>query len=64
MTQAFIHCFIQRRPDFDPLTAYLRFVDKVALGQVSIRALRFHPVSAIPIFILTFILLLLKGQAG
>jgi branched-subunit amino acid transport protein len=63
MAQAFNYCFPQRRPGFDPLPAYLRFVDKVALGQVYVRALRFSPVSAIPVFILTFTLLLSKGQA-
>jgi hypothetical protein len=65
MSQAFNHCFPQRRPDFDPLPAYLRFVDKVTLGQVSMRALQFPPVSAISVFIfLTFFLFLSKGQAG
>jgi hypothetical protein len=63
MTKVFKHCFPQWRPDFDPLPAYLRFVNKVALGQFSTRALRFPPVSAIPVFILTFILILSKGQA-
>jgi len=36
-------------PGFDPISVNARFVvDKVALGQVFLRALRFSPVSNIP----------------
>ena len=39
----------QRRPGFDPESVHVGFVvDKVALGQVSLRVLRFSPVSFIP----------------
>jgi hypothetical protein len=39
----------QRRPGFDPGSVYVGFVvDKVALGQVFPRVLRFSPVNIIP----------------
>jgi hypothetical protein len=38
-----------RRPGFDPGLVHVRFVvDKVALGQVFLRVLRFSPVNFIP----------------
>jgi hypothetical protein len=38
-----------RRPGFDPVSIYVGFVvDKVALGQVFRRVLRFSPVNFIP----------------
>jgi hypothetical protein len=38
-----------RRPGFDPGSVLVGFVvDKVALGQVSLRVLRFSPVNFIP----------------
>jgi hypothetical protein len=38
-----------RRPGFDPGSVHVGFVvDKVALGQVFLRVLRFLPVSFIP----------------
>jgi hypothetical protein len=61
-SQALSRCCPQWRPDFDPLPVHLRIVNKVALGEVTIRDLRFPPVSAIPIFIFKFILLLSEGQ--
>jgi hypothetical protein len=39
----------QRRPGFDPGLVYVEFVvDKVALGQIFPRVLRFSPVNFIP----------------
>jgi hypothetical protein len=38
-----------RRPGFDPRSVHVGFVvDKVVLGQVFLRVLRFSPVSFIP----------------
>ena len=38
-----------RRPWFDPGSVHVEFmVDKVALGQVFLRVLRFSPISVIP----------------
>jgi hypothetical protein len=55
-----------RRPDFDPRSVHVRFVvDKVALGQVFFRVLRFFPcVSFHQCSILTIYTLLLLGQTG
>ena len=41
--------FSARKPGFDPRSVHVRFVvDKVALGQVFPRVLRFSPVRFIP----------------
>jgi hypothetical protein len=47
----------QRRPGFVPRSVHVGFVvDKVALGQVSFRVLRFSPVSFIPPYLSILIL--------
>jgi hypothetical protein len=45
-----------QRPGFAPKTVHARFaVDKVALGQVSLRVLRLSPVNIIPPWLSTLI---------
>jgi hypothetical protein len=49
MAQAVIACLSEQRAGFDPGSVHMGFVvDKVALGQVFSRVLRFSPVSIIP----------------
>jgi hypothetical protein len=49
MTQAVFTGLSPRRFGFDPGSVHVGFVvDKVALGQVFLRALRFSPASLIP----------------
>jgi hypothetical protein len=49
MAQAVSRRPLTRWPGFDPVSVHVRFVvDKVALGQVFLRVLRFSPVNLIP----------------
>lgn len=56
-------CLSRRRPGFSPWPVHVAFgFDRVAQGQVSLRTLRFYPVSAIPLMLHSH--LLSEGHPG